>query len=112
MNLEEEIYGILQATGINVYPGVATQNASLPFIIYNLVDEVKIFGLTGIANAQANRFQVDVYTKTSKERKDISLLVEAQLGLSSISSILYGSKNSISDDEYRKTMDIKLWSNN
>ncbi len=112
MNLEEEIYGILQATGVKVYPGVAKQNASLPFIIYNLTGDERIFGLNSVSSAQANRFQVDIYTKTSKERKDISLLVETQLGLSSIETILYGTRNSNDEKEYRKTMDVKLWSNN
>lgn len=112
MNLEEEIYGILQATGIKVYPGVATQNASLPFIIYNLSADDRIISINGISQTQANRFQVDVYTETSKERKEISLLIESQLALSPIESILYGTSNSFSEGNFRKSMDIKLWSNN
>ena len=113
MNLEKALYNVLNNTGIKVYPSVAPQNAELPYIIYNMTSDTKEFGLVGRSTVDNVRFQVDVYTKTSSERYDINILIENELLASNLIYIIYNNSNTNSGGKtLRKTIDLKLWSNN
>ena len=68
---EARIYQALSSLGVDVYPMVAPQDATLPCITYLVVSERKKQVLDASIWAQSKRFQVDIWSESYKEAKEL-----------------------------------------
>ncbi len=80
---ETKVYQKLKTLGVDVYPFVAPQSCSYPVITYFVVSERKKQLLNAATYGEVKRFQVDVWSNSYKEAKElkeeiVSLLVELE----------------------------------
>lgn len=113
MDLEKELYDLLNSSGYNVYAEIAPQNKPKPYVVYNMITDTKRFGLKCKSDIKDMRFYVDIYSKTYQERKDIISNIENLILTSNLNIILYNISNTNENGEiFRSNLDLKIWSNN
>jgi len=68
-NVESKIYDMLindftiaSIVGQNIYPVLADENTSMPYIVYQIISEVRDYTLTTISNLERIRMQVTCWT--------------------------------------------------
>jgi hypothetical protein len=74
MSLEAKIYallsadaGVLALVSTRVYPVVAPQGTTLPYVVYQRISSGREYALDGYCGLENSRMQVDVYADTEKE---------------------------------------------
>ena len=88
MNCGDGIYGILigdstllalLATNTSIYPDLAPQTAANPCIVYSESTDEFNDTKSGVSHLDVNVVQVDIYTNTVAQRKNISARVRTLL---------------------------------
>jgi len=68
---EIEVVDKIKSLGLQVYPNVAPQDVDFPVVTYFVVSERKKQDLTASIWANVKRFQVDIWSKSYKEVKEL-----------------------------------------
>ena len=79
MAIESKIYSLLSGTtvitgtvGTRIYPGMAPQTAVYPFLIYTKVSTAPQNGLSGYLTLENTRVQIDAYSTSYTQAKNIA----------------------------------------
>jgi hypothetical protein len=118
--------GLIPYVGSRVYPVKMPQNASLPVITFQRISGERVFAMDKGSGLAFPRFQIDVWSKSYKEVKEIAeqvrLALEGYRNISSgvdINGILYlGDTDEFSSEGtdlqqeiFRVSMDFRIWHN-
>ncbi len=104
------LYNALSTTPFNIYHGTAPSNKKLPYVIYNKTTQTIEYSLQGNLSIQNSRFQVDIYSKTYSECKEIEKEVRIAIeNITDAQQIIYSIDDFIQNDENRIKIDLKLW---
>ncbi len=113
MTAEQILYEALATTGYEIFPQLAPDNQSNPFVIYSMIADTKAFGMDEIASTlQDKRFQVDIYSDGYSElltMKDTVTSAINNIDKSVGKPIIYGTRD-LADEYGRRTVfDLKIW---
>ncbi len=59
-----------------IYPLIAPQNPTLPYITYQRISKIPTTNMDGISSLDMGRFQIDIWSLTYSEGLDIAKLLE------------------------------------
>lgn len=104
------LYSALSNTGYTVFHGSATDNKSKPYIIYNKTTETIENHLKGSINTSNCRFQVDLYSDSYSECKQIEGVVRLAIeNITDAKPIIYSISDMPDNGYVRIKIDMKLW---
>lgn len=117
---ETTIYSILVADGnitglvsTRIYPILAPQNTTNPYIVYRRISGVSINALEGELGTTEGRFQIDAYSTSYAEAKTLAGYVKAALkASSSVRGALISDVDFEKEQDtnlYRVSMDFRYW---
>ncbi|MGC8423246.1 tail completion protein gp17 [Mixta calida] len=108
---EADIYPLLSELAMgNVFPYVAPQNTTAPWVVFILPSATFDDVLCGQSGASANTLQIDVYAHTIDEAREIRTL--ARDALKPLNPANLNELNDYEGDTalYRATLEVQLWS--
>ena len=128
MEIGKAIYNILSGTlaisnkvGTKIFPNVATQSESFPFIIYDVQSDSPEDTKDGVANLDITNMMVSAYSDTYSNATEIGSSIRDALDRYSgtvngvvINTIVFEGYNDAFDDMsgrdgiYRKSLDFKI----
>ena len=111
---------VSSVVGTRIFPNVAPQTTTFPFIIYEVDGDDPNDTKDGVSTVDVNNITVSCYSKSYSNASDLALKIRTALdrqsgthGGVSIQSIQYDSYNDIFDDNhedgvYRKAIDFNV----
>ena len=118
MSLETKLYsllsanaGVLALVNTRIYPLVAPQEATMPFVVYTRVSSFRLYSLAGYSNLEYPRMQVDCYGTTYSEAKLLSEAVITAIR----SATTFGAEQDDpqemfeEDETFRVSIDFSIW---
>lgn len=95
--------------GTRIYPKVAPQNVTTPYIVYHVVNDIDNQCLSGDIYQNDTRFQVDIWGKKYSEVKQLKTAVKSSISKFKSSYDLSSMDDYEKDTElYRELLDFKL----
>ncbi len=108
--------GVSSIVADRIYPLIAPQGVTAPWIVFQVVDEQLVYSLSGYSNLGWARIQIDCYAGTYKAARDLGDAVAAVFR--SIVEIGFTSsqlqRRELYEDAtklHRVSFDFQLWSN-
>lgn len=110
--IESDIQALLGAlVSGRAYPMTAPDPVTTPYIIFQVITDVRQNHLEGDAGLSVRRFQFDAYGKKYEEAKDLASWIKAAMAASGIVNIHLSSRD-LHEQEvqlYRVSMDFTIW---
>lgn len=103
---------ITKSISTRIYPSVVPDETKYPCISYSRVSDVREYHLSGYANLENPRIQIDVWAETYKESKDISSAIHTAMQTApDFKAILIDDSDMYEPDAllYRVSMDFSCW---
>ena len=72
MDLEKGLYTELSTLNASVYPVMAPQDTSAPYVVYTLSNNKRLEVLTGVVGLVETMYEIEVYGATYTETKDLA----------------------------------------
>lgn len=119
--IETKIYAHLSTTtaitvsssvSTRIYPIILPQEVTYPAITYFKVIGIKENNLSGYSSMENSQIQIDCWTETYKEAKNLSTRVHSAMGAATAYSAILISDNDIYEDEvdvYRVSQSYSCW---
>ena len=86
MSIESDLYttlsndaGVSALVGTRIYPNLAPESATYPYITYQLISGVRLSTVTGVNDAKRKRIQHSCHAETYEEAKALADAVFAAL---------------------------------
>lgn len=99
---------VINLVGTNIYPSLAIEDISYPYIVYDNIGNVPTDDKDGVSSLDTSTYDIEIYTKTLEELNDLSIKVRTVLDRYTgtvnskvIQSIKYNDENTGYDDNDR-----------
>lgn len=110
--IESDIQALLGSlVSGRAYPLTAPDPVTKPYIIFQVITDVRQNHLEGDAGVSVRRFQFDAYGKSYGEAKALAASIKAAMAASSITHVHLSSRD-LHEQEvqlYRVSMDFTIW---
>ena len=110
--MNELVYAALSGTGHKIFKMKADENIETPYVIYTLINDKFDNCSMGMTDLKESLYQIDAYSKQSKEVDAImESVITALNNATSFSAVMYSVTNSIENDGevYRSRIEFNAW---
>lgn len=95
-----------------VYPLIAPQNVTVPYLVYQRVSGSPVNEMAGYAGLENPRYQIDVYDDDYAGARALAVKVRTAMNAATVFTALQQSDTDLYEAEaslFRVTMDFSIW---